>query len=646
MRLQGKLILIFLFLSIVPLAISSVFMVGTLNQEVSQRIEDVQTEELSILAARMSWSLEQTSREIRQVVESFRLEELSEDEITGLMRLLYRQVPQVNAVMLIDQAGRPRGEAARLALAPEPGSGLVGHAPVSDEELAILTDPAFLSRAHRSIVTWGSAIPLRGSVFPHFPVAVSTAARPGEPGSLVVALVSSAELSDQMGRFAQAMTRTISLADPAGRALLRTGPGGVRVLGDQASDAERQVDVPPELWSTIVSGRAELSLRYHDANREEQLVVFSHIESLDLHLVTVMPTREAFGAVASIRHEIGYWLGVSVLIAVIFAVFFARSLTGPISDLAQAVRSVGSGDFRQSVEIHTRDEIGDLSEAFNDMASQLQSQKDEIDRQSSEISAWNVELQERVEARTRELKEAQDYLIHTQKLAAVAELSSGVAHELNNPLAVVLGFVQILKEKHRGEGDSEGPLLLRIEEQAQRCREIVQHLLSFSQAQVDQGGYDRVDFTEVVRTVLRLFDAYFSGRQVQLQDELPMPLFIHGNRGQLLQGMLQLISAVRSTIPRGGVLRLGAQLDDARVTVRLLGSLDGLADVDPSAGPSAFSTEDKDQALSQGLGLWLSQKIVQEHGGHIAIEHGQGATSVVVILPRDGRPGAAVEAAS
>lgn len=629
MRLQGKLILVFLFLSIVPLAISSVFMLVTLDEQVSRHIERLHTEELALLGDRMDWSLEQPTRTLRQSLESFDLESLSDPEVTGFLRLLYRQVPVVNALALVGPDGRLRGEVVHLTLAPAPGSGLVGHQAISAEEIAGMMSPDFIASTRGKEVSWGPAVAIKGVAFLHFPLAIRRMGPSGE--QLLLALVSSTELADALGRFAQDKGRHVLLLDMDRKVLLQTSAEGVRM-----GRLEQSSDISTEIWSTMGSSGFDGSMLYLGPDRGERLITYSNLELVPLRLLAWSTSAEAFGPVLKIRREVLYWLGTSIFVAIIFAIFFTRTLTEPISALAQAVLQVARGNYQQHVEIQTADEIGDLASSFNYMAKQLQAQREEIDRQSAEISAWNVELQRRVEERTRELQEAQSYLVHTQKLAAVAELGSGVAHELNNPLAVVLGFVQILKEKHKAEGDPDGPLLVRVEEQAQRCRDIVQHLLNFSQAQLDQGSWNKLDLAEVFRSVVKMFEGYFSGRKVTLRDRLPPSLMVHGSRGQLLQATLQLVQAVRATVPRGAVLDLSATDDKEFTVVVLHGTLEGLTAGEPTDGLRLSSTEDRDQALSQGLGLWVAQKILQEHGGRIVIETAAGETSVKVSLPRDG----------
>src|SRR5262249_37019564 len=139
-----------------------------------------------------------------------------------------------------------------------------------------------------------------------------------------------------------------------------------------------------------------------------------------------------------------FWLGASIAFAVIVGIFFARGISRPVNLLAQGARRIAQGDFDHKIKALARDEIGLLSEAFNSMGTELQRSLERIAAQNRELEQWNAELQKRVEQRTRELREAQDQLLLSKKLAAVGELGAGVAHEINNPLAGVLGVIQLL----------------------------------------------------------------------------------------------------------------------------------------------------------------------------------------------------------
>src|SRR5439155_22007478 len=102
--------------------------------------------------------------------------------------------------------------------------------------------------------------------------------------------------------------------------------------------------------------------------------------------------------------------------------------------------AIAAGTLSHRVTIASRDELGALADSFNRMTGVLE-------RQDAEIRAWNADLQRRVDERTAELKDAQEQLLQSRKLGAMAVLGAGIAHELNNPLTGVVGLTQLLIAK-------------------------------------------------------------------------------------------------------------------------------------------------------------------------------------------------------
>lgn len=384
----------------------------------------------------------------------------------------------------------------------------------------------------------------------------------------------------------------------------------------------------------------------------DEHVVNAHALSVgEMRVITVRRAREVYQVEDDYRARFKYWTAVSCLIAVVFGAYFARTLSDPIRTLANAVLRVARGDLDTRVTVGTGGELGELADTFNLMAKSLKDQKAEIERQNHEINNWNRELQARVDARTRELKEAQGYLVHSQKLAAVAELGSGVAHELNNPLAAVLGFTQILMARHTQLGpdgqpldDPELKILRKIEEQSQRCRNIVEHLLRFSQEQVDRGAYEDFDLGEVVANVIKLFEGSFAAQRVRVHSHIaPGELVIHGNRAQLLQAFLQLFHVIRPMLRAGHELIVERKQGGTEVQLAFVGPMDGL---DNPALDLFQRKQNQDQAMAQGLGLWLAHQIIQEHRGSLQVEAPEISTEagprLIITLPRS-LPSSAVQ---
>jgi signal transduction histidine kinase len=266
--------------------------------------------------------------------------------------------------------------------------------------------------------------------------------------------------------------------------------------------------------------------------------------------------------------------------------------------------------------------VTELARTFNQMG-------EEILKKRAEIEAWNRELEARVEARTKELKEAQAQLVQAQKLAALGQLGAGVAHEINNPLGGVIGHVQLLlADKTAEHADYED--LRCIDEAAKRASQVVQNLLRFS-VQHQQPVATSVDLNKVVKDTLSLTQTMLQEQKIALQLELdPTTPKLRGDAGQVAQVLLNLAANARTAMPSGGTLKVATRAREGEVLMTVADTGRG---IDPAIKDRIFEPffTTKDDWSNVGLGLSVSFRIVEEHGGRIdvASEVGRGSTFTV-----------------
>lgn len=220
----------------------------------------------------------------------------------------------------------------------------------------------------------------------------------------------------------------------------------------------------------------------------------------------------------------------------------------------------------------------------------------------------------------------------SEKLAGLGQLAAGVAHELNNPLTVVLGYSQILEETMEENPALEGVSLIRSE--AQRMRQIIESMLRFWKTSPVE--HVAVSVSEIMRDIYQLRRAEFNRRQIDLQlhlaDDLPQ---VDGNRNQLQQMFLQLVNnsldAFDALDGRPKTLRLDASHDEDGV--RILISDNGPGFPDPNRAFDPFFNIRSPRAGS-GKGLSVCYAIVRDHGGEITAHNLQPhGAALVVQLP-------------
>jgi PAS domain S-box-containing protein len=218
-----------------------------------------------------------------------------------------------------------------------------------------------------------------------------------------------------------------------------------------------------------------------------------------------------------------------------------------------------------------------------------------------------------------DMREMQDRLIQSQKMEALGQLAAGVAHEINTPLGIILGYAQLLA-RESAEDDPTREDLSVIERQCKSCQKIVSDLLNFSRRTESVRG--PLDLNACVAEVVAVMDHTFEMHQVRLDRRLSPDLpVMAGDRSQLRQVVMNLLNNARDAAGNGGRVRVETRHDaDAQgleLIVRDTGPgipVDRMARIfDPF-----FTTKPADQGT--GLGLSVTFGIVEAHGGRITVE--------------------------
>ena len=291
------------------------------------------------------------------------------------------------------------------------------------------------------------------------------------------------------------------------------------------------------------------------------------------------------------RWTVFFLVGAPALAAAV-GVFVFRSVARPVAKLQAGAARLAEGDLRTRIDVDSPDEFGDLARQFNVMTSAL--------------------------------KEHQERLVHSEKLAGIGRLAAGVAHEINNPLAVILGYLKILRK------DAEGQLsedLRVVEEEAIRAKEIVEGLLDLSRPLgVRPEVVDLRALSE--ETVTRLRDAkQLDGVRLSVEGEGR----VDGDPQKLRQVLLNLIRNATEAAGRGGEVRVRVDRVDGGVELSVADSGPGLG---VEAQERLFEPFFTTKPRGTGLGLAVSKGIVHAHGGEIEVrESSLGGAQFTMRLP-------------
>jgi signal transduction histidine kinase/ActR/RegA family two-component response regulator len=303
---------------------------------------------------------------------------------------------------------------------------------------------------------------------------------------------------------------------------------------------------------------------------------------------------------------------VGILVSAGVIAFFVRRITQPLVELRDSAEAIGRGDFSRRLERFPNDESGDLAVAFNQMTSNLQSSRAELERAMQQV------------------KTTQEQLIQSEKLSAVGQFVAGVAHELNNPLTAVVGFSELLQSTQADERTR--TFLDRIAKSAHRCHKIVQSLLSFARQYTPERK--PIDLHTVIDEVLEIMAYELRTSDITIVREFAPNLpRIVADPHQLQQVFVNILSNARQAIEpvrREGRIIVRTQVAGDRVVVEFQDNGPGIrADHLARIFDPFFTT--KPVGKGTGLGLSLCYGIIQEHGGKITArsEPGQGATFAI-----------------
>jgi len=215
-----------------------------------------------------------------------------------------------------------------------------------------------------------------------------------------------------------------------------------------------------------------------------------------------------------------------------------------------------------------------------------------------------------------ESKNLERQLVNAEKLASLGTLAAGVAHEINNPLGVILGFCDLLMGKS-APGSQQYDDLKIIERQGLHCKEIVENLLSF--ARIDHRGQDHCDVNDCLQTIVRIVGHMLEMNQIDLTIDLAPALpCVKGDSRQLQQVFLNLITNAVAAMPAGGRLSIRSYLErGSRKAVVLVGDTGvGIPAENLDRIYEPFFTT-KPEGKGTGLGLFVSYGIVSKYGGSI-----------------------------
>jgi signal transduction histidine kinase len=261
------------------------------------------------------------------------------------------------------------------------------------------------------------------------------------------------------------------------------------------------------------------------------------------------------------------------------------------------------------------------------------------------IAIRNARVYSKLSRELEELREAQAQLVQTEKLSAVGRLAAGTAHEINNPLAAIVGNAELLLRRERLT-PTQGERVDRILHAAYRAARIVKELLAFVRAQPPELG--PTDVTRLLRDAVAERADDLALDRIQLVEQLTQLPVIQGDAQQLGQVFGNILDnaldAVKATPEgQGRLIRLASWTGTDHLQIRIENSGSPIGEAVLSRIFDPFFTT-KDVGRGAGLGLSVCQGIVTAHGGRIWAENGAHGVAFVIELPSGERSASAPDA--
>ena len=236
-------------------------------------------------------------------------------------------------------------------------------------------------------------------------------------------------------------------------------------------------------------------------------------------------------------------------------------------------------------------------------------------RAEEALKDYSERLEEMVEERTKELRDAQAKLIQSEKLAATGRLAASVAHEINNPLQGISNYLSMISQQV-AQDDPLREDLDMVKLGFERIKAIVLRLRAFYRPAGEE--MEPTDINGVVERVLALLGHQLSLGQIEVKTEVAeQELLVLGSAGQLEQVLVNLVLNAQEAMPEGGELMVRALSDDV-VQLQVSDTGQGISEEEMSRLFKPFYGGRGGQGL--GLGLWISHNIIEGHGGRIEVE--------------------------
>ncbi len=458
---------------------------------------------------------------------------------------------------------------------------------------------------------------------PHMIIAVAEAP-PGE--GVIVADVDLGSVIDAIARAQIGIAGYAYAIDSNGQVIAHTTNISL-VLADTNLGALPQVHAALAGAATAGSG---VVTNGRDPQGVEVLSAFQGVDPPGWWVFVEEPLSEAFAPIQAALWRTAVLLIVFLLVAIATSVLLARNLARPIEAIQLAAAKIGSGSLDERIDVSSRDELGALADEFNRMAARLQASyaglEQQVQERTRELASTLAELDEK----SRELEIASHHK---------SEFLANMSHELRTPLNAISGFSQVLRKGLFGEiNDKQSEYLDDILASARDLLSLIDDVLDLAKVEAGVIELQVAPFflpATLERGVVIVRErATRGGIRISLSSD-PGVDSVVGDERRIRQVVFNLLSNAVKFTPTGGSIDIAAARVDGEVRVSVSDDGPGVAPVDHLRIFEEFqqAAAGREHGEGVGLGLALSKRLVELHGGHIWVdsEIGRGSTFVFTL---------------
>lgn len=313
-----------------------------------------------------------------------------------------------------------------------------------------------------------------------------------------------------------------------------------------------------------------------------------------------------------------YALAYGLVLAAAGFYLLRRNVIQPVKNLLLATEKVTGGDLDSSLTEKGPAEIADLAASFNSMTTALRQSREQTEQHIGSLKEANAIL-----------KNTQEELVRSEKLATIGHLAAGMAHEIGNPLGALIGYLSLLQSELPDGPEKE--MAVQSAAEAERIDRLVRDLLDY--AAPGQSNPEAIEPWQVVLDTLEMLNTQgaLKGLQLQFETGIQLPM-VAIDRHKLTQVLVNLLLNSRDSCGANGMIQLSGHVTESQVVLNVTDNGDGMSpEVQAKLFEPFFTT--KAPGKGRGLGLAVCQRVISEAEGEITVvsEVGQGSCFSIVL---------------